>query len=63
MLEASAATGKDVQFSPGVENKRRMLFSCKKHILLKGMKSHGRENGVPHYIALIGQIMHVVLRS
>ena len=26
----------------------------KKHILLKGMSLHGRENGEPHYIALVG---------
>ena len=32
----------------------------KEHILLKGMSLHGRENGEPDYIALVGQILHAV---
>ena len=49
---------KGVQFSPGVGNKRRMLYFCKKHTLVKGTRLHGGENGERHCFILLGQTMH-----
>ena len=57
-LGVSATTKKGVQFSPGVGNKRRMLYFCKKHTLLKGTRLHGRENGERHCFILLGETMH-----